>query len=133
MTIHVEPSSQILPSGSAFKSLGGRFGYRVAGPICRIYDREELPYPSCSLQWRGKQPSWNRVGKRFVPDIAAACCPSYQVEGVDAYGNVWKAPVTLYSEKLTPAMRQWWITRKPEAAPYPVAPNTAQQITLADL
>ena len=112
----------MIPGGCAFKSHGGRFGYRVIGPVCRLYDRDELPWPSCSLVWRGKQPSWNRVGKRFIPDIAAARCPSYQVEGVDAYGNSWTQPITLYEEKLTEELRQWWITRKPVALSYPTLP-----------
>lgn len=123
--MNVEPSSQLLPTGSAFKSHGGRFGYRVLGPICRLYDREELPWPSCSLVWRGKQPSWNRVGRRLVPDLAAARCPSYQVEGVDAYGATWEGPITLYDEKLCPDLSQWWITKKPTAASYPQLPLTA--------
>ena len=121
----IEPSSQIIPEGSCFKSHGGRFGYRVIGPVCRLYDREELPWPSCSLQWRGKQPSWNRVGKRFIADIAAARCPSYQVEGVDAYGNTWEETLTLYSEKLTPDLKQWWITKKPTAHSFPDLPQNA--------
>jgi len=132
VTNHIEPSSQVLPKGAAFKSEGGRFGYRVVGPICRLYDREELPWPSCSLQWHGKQPSWNRIGPRLVPDMAAARCPSYQVEGVDAYGNTWQMPMTLYSEKLTKAMKHWWITKKPQAASYPEAPGTAFQISSED-
>lgn len=125
MSYDVEPSSQILHHGAMFKSHGGRFGYEVIGPCCKIYDREELPWPSCSLQWKGKQPSWNRVGKRFVPDLAAARCPSYQVRGVDAYGVTWTQTLTLYDEKLTPELRQWWITKKPVAAPFPGTPQTA--------
>lgn len=132
MTSSFEPSSQIIPQGSAFKSHGGRFGYRVIGPVCRLYDREELPWPSCSLTWKGKQPSWNRIGTRLIPDMAAARCPSYQVEGVDAYGNVWVQPVTLYDEKLTKDLRQWWITRKPQAHAFPELPPSATSLTEND-
>lgn len=123
--MQIEPSSQILPSGSAFKSHGGRFGYRVVGPVCRLYDREELPWPACRLSWKGKEPSWNRVGKRLVPDLAATRCPSYQVEGVDAYGTTWQQTITLYDEKLTPELSAWWVTKKPEAARFPEMPPTA--------
>lgn len=125
MTSSFEPSSQIIPQGSAFKSHGGRFGYRVIGPVCRLYDREELPWPSCSLTWKGKQPSWNRIGTRFIPDMAAARCPSYQVEGVDAYGNTWTQSITLYEEKLTKDLKHWWITRKPQASDFPELPSHA--------
>ena len=121
----IEPSSQMLSRGDAFASAGGRFTYVVSGPVCRLYDREELPWPSCSLVWRGKQPSWNRVGKRFVADLAAARCPSYAVVGLDAYGNRWDDVVTLYSDRLTTGLRQWWITRKPAAATFPELPEGA--------
>jgi hypothetical protein len=97
----------------------------VIGPVCRLYDREELPWPSCNLNWKGKQPSWNRIGKRFIPDMAAARCPSYQVEGVDAYGNTWTQSITLYEEKLTNDLRRWWITRKPQASDFPELPSHA--------
>ena len=132
MTSSFEPSSQIIPHGSAFKSHGGRFGYQVIGAVCRLYDRNELPWPSCSLQWRGRQPSWNRVGPRFVADMAAARCPSYAVEGVDAYGNTWQDVITLYDEKLTPELKHFWITRKPQSHDYPELPSTAFSETSHD-
>ena len=131
MTYEVEPSSQILPAGAMFKSHGGRFGYEVIGPVCRLYDREELPWPSCSLQWKGKQPSWNRVGKRFVPDLAAARSPSYAVNGVDAYGCEFTTVLTIYDEKLVPELKQWWITKKPESAAFPEPPQTALSLLSA--
>ena len=125
MTSSFEPSSQIIPHGSVFKSHGGRFGYRVIGPCCRLFDRNELPWPCCRLAWKGKEPAWNRIGKRFIPDMAAARCPSYQVEGVDAYGNTWTQSLTLYEEKLTVDLKQWWITRKPQASGDPILPANA--------
>ena len=69
----------------------------------------------------------DRIGPRFIPDMAAARCPSYQVEGADAYGNTWEMPMTLYAEKLTQRWA-WWITKNSQAAAYPVAPDTAFQI-----
>ena len=123
--MQVEPSSQLLPSGARFLSPGGRYTYEVIGPVSRLYDREELPWPSCSLVWRGKQPSWNRQGKRFVADLAAQRCPSYAVKGYDADGNTWDDVLTLYWEGLTPELRQWWNTKKPEAAAFPQIPQKA--------
>ena len=121
----VEPSSQLLPSGSTFQSAGGRFSYTVVGPVCRLYDREELPWPICQLSWRGKAPSWNRQGKRFVADLAAQRCPSYAVIGRDSQGNEWHDVITIYWEKLTPELRHWWNTKKPEAKAFPELPQTA--------
>lgn len=121
----VEPSSQILPPGSRFSSTGGRFTYEVIGPVSRLYDREELPWPSCSTVWKGKQPSWNRVGKRLVPDMAAQRCPSYAVKGMDAQGNEWFDVMTIYWEKLTPELRQWWVTKKPDAKAFPELPENS--------
>ena len=95
------------------------------GPVSRLYDREELPWPSCSTVWRGKQPSWNRQGKRFVPDLACQRCPSYAVIGRDAQGNAWHEVITIFWEKLTPELRQWWITKKPTAKEYPDFPQFA--------
>jgi len=97
--------------------------YTVLGPVCRLYDREELPWPSCSVAWRGKQPSWNRVGVRFVSDLAAARCPSYAVECVDQSGCRWTQVVTLYHHRLDPEIKQWWVSRQPKAMPYPELPQ----------
>ena len=57
---------------------------------------EDLPWPSCSMQWKGKQPSWNRIGRRFIPDLAASRCPSYSVYGADLHGNCWTQVQTFY-------------------------------------
>lgn len=74
---------QFLRSGSHIRSAGGSFVYEIIGPVCRLYDREELPWPSCSLAWKGKQPSWNRIGPRFVADMASRRSPSYAVKLID--------------------------------------------------
>ena len=70
----------LLEPGSEHTSPGGHYSYRVLGPCCRLFDREELPWPCCRLAWRSKEPSWRRVGRRFVADLAARRCPSYAVE-----------------------------------------------------
>ena len=62
----------IHPHGKRLRSPGGSFLYEVQGPVCRLYDREQLPWPSCSLQWKGKQPSWRRIGRRFVADLSVS-------------------------------------------------------------
>lgn len=56
---------------------GSHFLYRSEGLVCRLYDREELPWPCCSLAWKGKSPSWNRQGIRFTRDLGAKNAPSY--------------------------------------------------------
>jgi hypothetical protein len=38
--------------------------------LLRLFDREELPWPCCRIAWRSKEPSWRRVGRRFVADVA---------------------------------------------------------------
>jgi len=58
---------------------GSHFLYQIIGPVCRLYDREELPWPCCSLSWMGKSPSWNRQGVRFTRDLGAKNAPSYTV------------------------------------------------------
>lgn len=95
------------------RSYGGSFVYEVQGPVCRLYDREELPWPSCSLAWKGKQPSWNRQGPRLVPDISANRCPSYSVTGYDHYGNRWEQVLSLYDVKLSKSERSWWVWKGP--------------------
>ena len=70
----------LLEPGSVHTSPGGQYSFRVIGPCCRLFDREELPWPCCRLAWRSKEPSWRRIGRRFVPDLAARRCPSYAVE-----------------------------------------------------
>ena len=94
--------------GKKIRSPGGSFVYEVIGPVCRLFDREELPWPSCSLQWRGKQPSWRRVGRRFVGDLSVRRCPSYAVRAVDSAGTRWEGVITVFYERLTPEEKIWW-------------------------
>jgi hypothetical protein len=103
----------MIETGKRFQSPGGSVLYEVHGPVCVLYDREELPWPSCSLLWKGKQPSWNRQGKRFVPDLAASRCHSYWVTAEDAVGNQWQQVLTLYTHRLSPREKRWWYWKGP--------------------
>ena len=108
----------MLTTGKRITSPGGSFLYEIQGPVCVLYDRNELPWPSCSLQWKGLQPSWNRQGRRFVPDITASKCPSYQVTAEDTSGCRWQQVLTLYSTRLNRNEKDWWYWRyKPNQAP----------------
>lgn len=113
----------MLEAGITFRSPGGSFQYIVQGPCCRLFDREELPWPCCRLSWRGKEPSWNRVGRRLVGDIAAKRFPSYAVRGFDRHGNTWEAVVTDYTYVLSDEVRKWWYSAiLPEGMIYPNYP-----------
>jgi hypothetical protein len=103
-----------LHHGKYKRSFGDSFVYQIQGPCCRVYDKEELPWPSCSLQWKGKQPSWNRVGSRFVADLACTRHPSYAVAGWDNYGSEWFSVITFFEEKLTVAEKKWWVWKGPQ-------------------
>ena len=106
------------PLGKKIRSPGGSFLYEVQGPVCILYDREELPWPSCSLAWKGLQPSWNRQGRRFVPDLAAARCEAYSVKGRDIWGVEWTQTLTMFSRRLTRQEKDWWYWRyKPNQSP----------------
>lgn len=100
-----------LKPGQIFKSPGGTFNYRVVGACCRLYDRSNLPFPCCSLSWLGKQPSWRRIGKRFVPDIAVKQSPSYCVQLVD-YPEAEPFVITLHWLKLSDVQQNWWYTKR---------------------
>ena len=111
-----------LEFGKKLRSPGGSFHYTVLGPCCKLYDRDELPWPSCSLTWKGKQPSWNRQGRRFVPDMAASRCPSYAVNGYDQWGGAWTQVLTIYNERLDKQTKAWWYTRYVPNQTYPELP-----------
>ncbi|NJN56053.1 MAG: hypothetical protein HC879_00395 [Leptolyngbyaceae cyanobacterium SL_5_9] len=101
-----------LPSGQIFQSFGSHFTYRVVGPCCRLFDREELPWPCCRLQWHGKEPSWRRIGKRFVVDLATQNSPSYAVEIVGQEYSGEPIVLTLYAVKLPQSIREWWHSKR---------------------
>ena len=105
---------QLLPSGSEQPSPGGMYSFRVLGPCCR-------------LQWRSKGPSWRRVGKRFVPDLAARRCPSYAVELLQPGLRPTPTVLTLFAERLSPELQGWWYSRRPEQEqPLPDPPDTTK-------
>jgi len=105
-------STHPLQSGQVFCSPGGHFNYRVIGPCCRLFDREQLPWPCCRLQWRGKEPSWRRIGKRFVADIATKHAPSYCVEILGLESSEQAFVTTLYWVKLPLPVKEWWYSGK---------------------
>ena len=100
------------PSGYVFQSPGAHLTYRVIGPCCRLYDRDQLPWPCCRLQWRSKEPSWRRIGKRFVPDIATRKFPSYTVEIVGQGYRGEPFVTTLYTVRLSTEEQNWWYTKR---------------------
>ena len=116
LSTHPHPAQHPLQPGQIFYSAGGHFTYRVVGACCRLFDREELPYPCCRIAWRGKEPSWRRIGKRFVPDLATQNSPSYCVEilGQEYAGR--SLIVTLYAVKLSPSVREWWHSKRAQAS-----------------
>ena len=105
----------LLEHGSVHASPGGQYSFRVIGPCCRLFDREELPWPCCRLAWRSKEPSWRRVGRRFVPDLASRRCPSYSVELLQPGSRPTVTLLTLFSMRLTPELQEWWYSRLPKS------------------
>ena len=105
----------LLEHGTVHASPGGQYSFRVIGPCCRLFDREELPWPCCRLAWRSKEPSWRRVGRRFVPDLASRRCPSYSVELLQPGSRPTATLLTLFSMCLTPELQEWWYSRQPKS------------------
>jgi len=105
----------MLSHGKKIRSHGGSFLYEVIGPVCVLYDRESLPWPSCSLQWKGKQPSWNRQGKRFVADIAASRCSAYAVSAQDLWGANWTQVLVFYEQRLSKKEKHFWYWKGPSS------------------
>ncbi|MEM6837940.1 MAG: hypothetical protein AAF609_13915 [Cyanobacteria bacterium P01_C01_bin.120] len=99
-------------SGHTFQSPGAHLTYRVIGPCCRLYDREQLPWPCCRLQWRSKEPSWRRIGRRFVPDMATQRFPSYCVEILGQGYRASPFVITLYTARLASDEQNWWYTKR---------------------
>ena len=106
---------ELLACGSVHTSPGGQYSFRVIGPCCRLFDREELPWPCCRLAWRSKEPSWRRVGRRFVPDLAARRCPSYAVELLQPGSRPTATVLTLFSQTFSRELQEWWYSRLPRS------------------
>jgi hypothetical protein len=105
--------AELYAHGSEHTSLGGQYSFRVLGPCCRLFDREELPWPCCRLAWRSKEPSWRRVGRRFVADLAARRCPSYAVELLQPGARSTRTVITLFPIRLAPVLQEWWYSKLP--------------------
>tara|TARA_Y100001968_G_C19364717_1_gene721844 strand:+ start:183 stop:617 length:435 start_codon:yes stop_codon:yes gene_type:complete len=105
----------LLEPGTVCPSEGGQYSYRIIGPCCRLFDREELPWPCSRLAWKSKEPSWRRIGSRFVPDIASRKCPSYSVEILQPGSKPIFTVLTLFSNRFTPLMEEWWYSRHPQS------------------
>ena len=106
-------SKNFFEYGSIHSSLGGQYSYKIIGPCCRLYDREELPWPCSRLAWRSKEPSWRRIGKRFVPDIAASKCPSYSVEVLQPGSKSTQTVITLFPKQFSRDLQEWWYSKRP--------------------
>jgi len=66
------------------KALGNIQVPRVVGACCRLADKENSPSVSLPPVCQGgKGAIWNRIGKRFVPDIANWALASYCVQLLD--------------------------------------------------
>ena len=95
----------------------------MIGPCCRLFDREELPWPCCRLAWRSKEPSWRRIGRRFVPDLASRRCPSYAVELLQPGARSTRTVITLFPVRLAPELQEWWYSKLPATMdPAPLGP-----------
>ena len=106
------PVHTVLEHGSEHASPGGQYSYRILGPCCRLFDREELPWPCCRLAWRSKEPSWRRVGRRFVADLASRRCPSYAVELLQPGSRPTTTVLTLFSLRLAAPLQEWWYSKQ---------------------
>jgi len=91
---------EFFKTGSVQSSYGGQYSYRVIGPCCRLYDREELPWPCSRLAWRSKEPSWRRIGSRFVADMASRKCPSYSVQILEPGSKPVETVITFFFKEI---------------------------------
>lgn len=117
----VKPDT-VFPRCDLITSPGGSFTYLIQGAVCRLYDREELPYPCCSLQWKGKQPFWNRVGKRFVTDLSTSRSPSYSVV---LAGSNRPFILTLGWVRLSVKEQEWWNGTRDRTKTKPIQKDVA--------
>lgn len=103
-----------LQYGDRIQSPGGMFLYEIVGPCCQLFDREELPWLSCNRLGRFKQPSWARIGKRFVADRSVTKRASYCVQQIDSSDSICSAPkVIIYWKELSKEEIDWWYSKPP--------------------
>jgi hypothetical protein len=114
-SVSAQAATALLDPGSEHASPGGQYTYRVLGPCCRLFDREELPWPCCRLAWRSKEPSWRRVGRRFVADLASRRCPTYAVELLQPGARPTRTVITLFTERLGSELQEWWYSKLPSS------------------
>nr|YP_002049327.1 hypothetical protein PCC_0701 [Paulinella chromatophora]ACB43117.1 hypothetical protein PCC_0701 [Paulinella chromatophora] len=105
----------LMETGSVYPSGGGQHSFRIVGPCCQLFDRESLPWPCCRLAWHTKEPSWRRVGPRFVPDQGARRCPSYAVELLQPGARPTPTIITLFMRPLSVSLQEWWYSRQPSS------------------
>ncbi|MGB7084458.1 MAG: hypothetical protein WBD47_02810 [Phormidesmis sp.] len=108
LTHSLGPLTHPWPTGHLFESLGAHLTYRIVGPCCRLYDRQQLPWPCCRIQWHSKEPSWRRIGRRLIADMATRKHPSYCVEIVGQSYRSEPVVMTLYTVKLSADLQNWW-------------------------
>ncbi len=113
LNVYRDAATHPLEAGDIIQSPGCHFTYRIIGPCCRLFDRGTLPWPSCRIEWHSKQPSWRRVGKQLIADMATRNSPSYSVEIVGQEGKRNPIVITLYGVKFAAEHREWWHSRKP--------------------
>lgn len=106
--------SPTLSPGDRFYSPGMTNEYEIIGAVCLLFDRDTLPYPCCSLEWKGKQPSWRRdkktgigIGKRFVNDFASKNCEVYAVKLLN-HNNIYQHYYTFTYWRMSDDFRKWW-------------------------
>jgi hypothetical protein len=106
MVSNCEPT---LKSGDRFKSPGCLYEYEVIGACCQLFDRESLPYPSCSLDWKGKQPSWRRIGRRFINEPSSANREIYYVRRINAQYEQLATTYWVFTYwQMSPELKKWW-------------------------
>ncbi len=115
LPVSLKDSDVLMSHGTIYSSVGGQYSFRIIGACCRLYDREELPWPCCRIAWKTKEPSWKRVGKRFVPDIASQRCHSYAVEILQPGFKPTSTVLTLFPFRFNSSLQEWWYSKHPRS------------------